>query len=102
HGPVASHGDAADPARLACGERAVFLIDGGDELLNEEVLIPLVAIEGIHVKALAAVGHDDDELADSSVVRKLFPGPLAAMVAPALFVFKEAVEEIEHRIEVGT
>jgi len=61
----------------------------------------MAAIEGIHVKAFAAIGHDDNEFADLPAAHQVFPGLPPAVLAPAFFIFEKPVQKIEHRISIA-
>ena len=90
-----------DSAGLATGDRTILVIDRGNEFLDEEIFVALMAVKGVDVKTLAAFGHHHDELADLPLAHQTFPGLLAAMFAPALVMFEEAVQVIKHRVPVG-
>ena len=98
---VAAHRRPGDAASEAPGVCPIKPIDRRHELLDEEVFVTVAAVIRVHVERFAAVGQDHQKLAHLPAFHQAIQDLLAAALAPASLVLKQAVQIIERRVSRG-
>jgi hypothetical protein len=63
--------------------------------LNEEVLVPFVAVLGVYVKGPSPSRQDHNEIREFALAGETFPDLFASPINPTVLVFKEAMEEVK-------
>ena len=94
---VAAHGNPGDGAMAAAGSDEIALLDKREKLLEEKILIVIVAVFGVDVETGAAVGSGDEEIGELMLLAHVFDEIPRAGMDEGLFVVAEAVKEIEDR-----
>ena len=101
---AATHREAADGAVPFVADGAVALLDGGQELLIEELLVgPAlhveVAVPGGACLRTTGIGHDDEHGAGLAGADELFDDDLQLpLLRPGGIGVGEAVQEVEHGV----
>jgi hypothetical protein len=92
---VTAHGCPADAPLASDSHGAISAVDFGHQLLNEEVLVPFVAVLRVYVKGPSPSRQDHNEIREFALVGETFPDLFASPIDPTVLVFKEAMEEVK-------
>jgi hypothetical protein len=92
---VTAHGCPADAPLAGDSQGAISAVDFGHQLLNEEVLVPFVAVLRVYIKGPSSGRQDHNEIREFALVGETFPDFFASPVNPTVLIFKEAVKEVK-------
>src|ERR1700688_1331066 len=98
---VTAHRDAADRPIISALLDAVFVLDEGDEFLQEEIAVAHGTVGRIDIERLSTLGSDDEKFSNFALLPEIVEQSPSARVKKSSLVVAEAVQKIKHRVGLG-